>query len=153
MQRPRPSIEIATPDSTAEDLASRMGRYYTQGMPEEVNALKDNAIDDLELMQQTKLVYEQRVRMMDYAIDRYMEKDGGLFFFYFSTVDLNCHMMWRFHDEVHPQHSQIEQLADEDSSSWSGREGSTWKDVVYDLYIMMDPVLGQLRERVGHLRT
>ncbi len=148
-----PAMPVSEPVAASADVVDAIGYYYTQGMAEEVNALKDNAIDDLEFMQQTKLVYEQRVRMMDYAIDRYMEKDGGLFFFYFSTVDLNCHMMWRFHDEVHPQHSQIEQLAEEDSSSWSGREGSTWKDVVYDLYIMMDPVLGQLRERVGEDET
>ena len=35
------------------------------------------------------------------------------------------------------------------AADWSGREGSTWKEVVYDLYILMDPVLGRLRERVG----
>ena len=101
-------------------------------------------------MTQTRLIYDQRVRMMDYALDRYLEgDDGGLFFFYFSTIDLNCHMMWRVHDESHPAHEPVAGFAAQDSSEWSGRAESTWKDVVYDLYLLMDPVLGTLRERVG----
>lgn len=144
-----PVMPVAEPSSASGEIVDAIGLYYTQGMAEEVNALKDEALDDVEFMQQTKLVYDQRVRMMDYALDQYLEKPGGLFFFYFSTVDLNCHMMWRFHDEGHPQHEQIAELAEQDSSDWSGREGSQWKDVVYDLYLMMDPVLGRLRERIG----
>jgi predicted AlkP superfamily phosphohydrolase/phosphomutase len=144
-----PVTPVSEPVSASAELTDAIGYYYTQGMAEEVNALKDEALTDREFMQQTKLVYDQRVRMMDYALDRYLEKDGGLFFFYFSTVDLNCHMMWRFHDEQHPQHPLIEEMAEEDSSDWSGRDGSKWKEVVYDLYLMMDPVLGRLRERIG----
>ncbi|MFT7670197.1 MAG: putative AlkP superfamily phosphohydrolase/phosphomutase [Planctomycetota bacterium] len=144
-----PAMPVSEPASASAEVAEAIGYYYTQGMAEEVNALKDEALSDLEFMEQTKLVYNQRVRMMDYALDRYLEKDGGLFFFYYSTVDLNCHMMWRFHDEEHPAHEKIAELAGEDSSEWSGREGSEWKEVVYDLYMMMDPVLGQLRERIG----
>ncbi len=144
-----PVMPVSEPVSASADLVDAIGYYYTQGMAEEVNALKDRALDDREFMQQTKLIYDQRVRMMDYALDRYLEKDGGLFFFYYSTVDLNCHMMWRFHDDEHPQHPLVAKMAAEDSSEWSERDGSTWKEVVYDLYMLMDPVLGRLRERIG----
>ncbi|MFT7484459.1 MAG: putative AlkP superfamily phosphohydrolase/phosphomutase [Candidatus Paceibacteria bacterium] len=144
-----PISPVSEPSSASAELVDAIGMYYTQGMAEEVNALKGGALDDKEFMQQTKLVYDQRVKMMDYALDQYMGKDGGLFFFYYSTVDLNCHMMWRFHDGDHPQYKDIAELAEQDSSEWSGREGSQWKDVVYDLYLLMDPVLGKLRERVG----
>ncbi|MCB9914639.1 MAG: alkaline phosphatase family protein [Planctomycetes bacterium] len=145
-----PVMPVAEPSDESAKLVDAIGYYYTQGMAEEVNALKDGALDDREFMQQTKLVYDQRVHMMDYALDRYLGRGGdGLFFFYYSTVDLNCHMMWRFHDEQHPQHPLIAKMAEEDSSDWSGRAGSKWKEVVYDLYLLMDPVLGRLRERVG----
>jgi predicted AlkP superfamily phosphohydrolase/phosphomutase len=144
-----PVMRVSEPESASADLSHAIGLYYTQGMAEEVNALKDEALDDEEFMQQTKLVYDQRVRMMDYALDRYLEKAGGLFFFYFSTIDLDCHMMWRFHDEQHPQHNKIAALAEKDSSKWSGRPGSRWKEVIYDLYLLMDPVVGRMRERVG----
>jgi predicted AlkP superfamily phosphohydrolase/phosphomutase len=144
-----PVSPVSEPVAASAEVVEAIGYYYTQGMAEEVNALKDGALNDIEFMDQTKLIYNQRVRMMDYALDRYLEKDGGLFFFYFSTVDLSCHMMWRFHDEQHPQHVFVKEIAQADSSEWSGRDGSTWKEVVYDLYMLMDPVLGQLRERIG----
>jgi predicted AlkP superfamily phosphohydrolase/phosphomutase len=60
-------------------------------------------------------------------------------------------MMWRHGDTAHPHHEPA--LAAESSTSWSGREGSTWKDTVFDLYIKMDDVLGRLRERVGEDAT
>jgi predicted AlkP superfamily phosphohydrolase/phosphomutase len=56
-------------------------------------------------------------------------------------------MMWRHHDAEHPHHDPA--FAARDSSAWSGRPGSTWKDVVHDLYLQMDPVLAHVRERVG----
>ena len=145
-----PATPVSQPESASADLAEAIGLYYTQGMAEEVNALKDRAIDEEEFMQQTRLVYDERVRMMDYALDHYLASDaGGLFFFYFSTIDLNCHMMWRLRDEEHPHHADIAELAERDSSSWSGRTGSRWKEVISDLYMHMDPVLATLRRRIG----
>jgi predicted AlkP superfamily phosphohydrolase/phosphomutase len=57
------------------------------------------------------------------------------------------HMMWRHADTQHPYHDT--ELAATDSSDWSGRAGSTWADVIDDLYLRMDPVLGKVRERIG----
>ena len=101
---------------------------------------------------QAELVQDEGERMLDFALERYMEKpEGGLVFFYFSGVDLCGHMMWRHSDEEHPHHEPA--LAAEDSSWWSQRDGSTWKDVIHDLYMEMDPVLGRLREKVGEDTT
>lgn len=141
-------------DASAEvaDPRTGIGPYYTQGMPEDVTALKSGVITVREFMSQARLVQDEGERMLDYALDRYLEKEeGGLLFFYFSGVDLCGHMMWRHSDEQHPHHDAA--LAAEDSSWWSRREGSTWKDVIHDLYLEMDPVLGRLRERLGRDAT
>jgi predicted AlkP superfamily phosphohydrolase/phosphomutase len=147
-----PVAPVSEPSSASAALADRarggIGPYYTQGMPEDVNALKREVISVSEFVQQSALVQSEGVRMLDYALDRYLAKEeGGLFFFYFSGVDLCSHMMWRHFDASHPDHDPA--LAAEDSSWWSKRPGSTWKDYVYDLYMEMDPVLGRLRERLG----
>ena len=143
-----PPTPVSEPPEASAELAAKIGRYYTQGMAEDVNALKKKILTDAEFMQQANLVYIERRRMMDYALDRYLaDDDGGLLFFYFSSVDLICHMMWRHTDPAHPFHDA--KLAAEDSSFWSGREGSTWKDLLKDLYVKMDPVLGRIRERLG----
>jgi len=143
-----PPTPVSEPPSASVELAEAIGPYYTQGMAEDVNALKNKVLTDAEFMAQVDLVYSERRRMMDYAVDRYLEGDeGGLLFFYYSTIDLACHMMWRHTDPVHPAHDPA--VASEDSAWWSDRPGTTWKDVVTDLYLQMDPVLGRLRERLG----
>jgi predicted AlkP superfamily phosphohydrolase/phosphomutase len=146
---PKSPIEpVSLPEKAATELAEGIGLYYTQGMAEDVNALKKLMLTDEEFMQQAQLVYEERGRMLDFALDKYMAKeDGGFLFFYYSTVDLCCHMMWRHSDPEHPFHDEV--IASQDSSRWSTRAGSTWKDVVADLYMKMDPILGRIRARVG----
>jgi predicted AlkP superfamily phosphohydrolase/phosphomutase len=142
-----PLAPVSSPTSASRDLARTVGLYYTQGMPEDVNALKDHRLDDREFMDQARLVHGEGERILDYALDRWLEREeAGFLFFYFSGVDLCSHMMWRHFDAEHPYHDA--EFAAEDSSAWSHRPGSTWKDVIYDLYLGMDPVLGHLRERL-----
>ncbi|MCY3000987.1 MAG: alkaline phosphatase family protein, partial [Planctomycetota bacterium] len=150
-----PASPVSEPVEASAEVADPrkgIGPYYTQGMPEDVNALKAGVVTVREFMMQAELVQDEGERMLDFALDRYMEKpEGGLCFFYFSGVDLCGHMMWRHSDEKHPHHEPP--LAAEDSSWWSQRAGSTWKDVIHDLYMEMDPVLGRLREKVGEDTT
>lgn len=143
-----PAAVISEPQDASAWLAGEIGLYYTQGMAEDVGALKHGLIDEEEFMQQTGLVFDERGRMLDVALERYLKNDeGGLLFFYYSTVDLASHMMWRLTDSEHPHYDA--ELAGHDSSAWSGRPGSTWQDTVTDLILRMDPVLGEIRERVG----
>lgn len=147
-----PLNPVSEPADASAELAEAIGPYYTQGMAEDVSALKKGILTDTEFMQQVELVYTERRRMLDYALERYRAKEeGGLLFFYFSTVDLASHMMWRHTDPAHPAHDP--EFAAQDSSGWSGREGSTWLDTVEDLYLRMDPVLGRIREQVGEDAT
>ena len=151
-----PVAPVSEPSSASAELADRaaggVGNYYTQGMPEDVNALKREVITVPEFMQQSKLVQDEGERILDYAVEHYLQKkDGGFLFFYFSGVDLCSHMMWRHFDAQHPFHD--DKIANADSSAWSHRAGSTWKDTIYDLYMEMDPVLGRLREKLGNNAT
>jgi predicted AlkP superfamily phosphohydrolase/phosphomutase len=143
-----PAAPVSEPSDASADLTEEIGRYYTQGMAEDVNALKNGVLDDAEFMQQVTLVNDETLDMLDYALDHYIE-DGkqGLLFFYFSTIDLACHMMWRHSDEDHPAHDV--ELARESSTAWTDREGSTLADTVQDMYLRMDPALGRVRERLG----
>src|SRR5262249_39084141 len=142
-----PATAVSAPKKASADVARAIGLYYTQGMPEDVNALKERVITDLEFLQQSDLVHDEGVRLMDWAVDRWLaEKDGGLLFFYFSSTDLCAHMMWRHSDARHPFHDAA--FAAQDSSRWSHRAGSTWKEVIEDLYLRMDPVIGRLRAKL-----
>ncbi len=143
-----PASPVSEPDTASADLAGEIGSYYTQGMAEDVNSLKKDLLSVEEFMQQVEIVYDERRQMMDYAIDRYLERgDGGLMFFYYSTVDLTSHMMWRHGDTEHPDHDP--EIAARSSERWTDRPGSTWKDTTFDAILKIDPVLGRLRERLG----
>ncbi len=142
-----PIAPVSAPKSASAALARAIGLYYTQGMPEDVNALKDRALTDEEFMQQSALVHDEGRRMLEFGLDRWLANpDGGLAFFYFSGVDLCSHMMWRHGDAQHPFHDEA--FAASSDESWTHRPGSTWREVVQDLYLRMDPVLGRIRERL-----
>ncbi|MFT6111169.1 MAG: putative AlkP superfamily phosphohydrolase/phosphomutase, partial [Planctomycetota bacterium] len=147
-----PVEPVSLPESAAADMAESIGLFFTQGMAEDVNALKGRALTDAEFMNQANLVHRERIRILDYALDRYTAKEeGGLLFFYVSSVDLAMHMMWRHQDPDHPFYDP--EIANQDSSTWSGRDGTAWKDVVDDLYLRLDPILGKVLDRVGDKAT
>jgi predicted AlkP superfamily phosphohydrolase/phosphomutase len=142
-----PIAPVSEPQDAAAEVADSIGTFYTQGMPEDVNALKSQILTDQEYLQQSELVHVEGERMMDFALDRFLGKpEGGLLFFYYSTIDLNSHMLWRHVDPEHPFHDAA--LAEDDISWWSGREGTRFKDVVHELYVKMDPVIGEIRARM-----
>jgi predicted AlkP superfamily phosphohydrolase/phosphomutase len=142
-----PVTPVSQPKGASAEVAKRIGIYYTQGMPEDVNALKDQALGDLEFMQQSNLVHEEGTRLLDFALARWKaNKEGGFLFFYFSGVDLCSHMMWRHDDEKHPFHDAS--FAAGSDEAWTHRPGSTWREVLEDVYLRMDPVLGRIRAQL-----
>lgn len=142
-----PVAPVSAPKSASAELAKKIGLYYTQGMPEDVNALKDSALTDEEFMLQSNLVHDEGVRMLDFALARWnADPKGGFLFFYFSGVDLCSHMMWRHEDAQHPFHD--ERLAASSDEAWTHRAGSTWREVIEDVYARMDPVLGRIRAQL-----
>jgi predicted AlkP superfamily phosphohydrolase/phosphomutase len=128
-----PCMQISTPgDEAVEELCEAIGPFYTQGLAEETKALQEGAIDDAEFVSQCDDVNAERMRMLDFALDRF---DDGLLFFYFSAIDLRCHMMWRHIEPGHP--ARDEALAARFAGS------------IEDAYVQMDRALGRVRERIG----
>ena len=95
-----PAVPISTPDDFAGELHEALGFYYTQGMPEETDALKDGVFDDDDYLSQVALVQEDTRRMLELALARF--EPGDTTFVYFSDIDLQCHMLWRHADPKHP---------------------------------------------------
>jgi predicted AlkP superfamily phosphohydrolase/phosphomutase len=127
-----PAFPISTPDDAVVDMAEEIGRFYTQGLAEDTIALQDGVLDDGEFLDQCNLVTDERMLMLDYALDRF---DDGLLFFYFSTIDLRCHMMYRHITEGHPARVEA--------------EVAQYKDAIEAAYRKVDAALGHLRERIG----
>ncbi|MHC4429978.1 MAG: alkaline phosphatase family protein, partial [Planctomycetota bacterium] len=94
-----PAVPLTSPDDFATELYESLGFFYTQGMPEETDALKDRVFDDDDYLKQVALVQEDNRRMVALALDRL--EPGDVTFAYFSDIDLQCHMLWRHADPKH----------------------------------------------------
>jgi predicted AlkP superfamily phosphohydrolase/phosphomutase len=95
-----PAMPLTSPDDFASELFESLGFFYTQGMPEETDALKDGVFDDDDYLKQVGLVQEDNRRMVSLALDRF--RPGDATFVYLSDIDLQSHMLWRHEDPKHP---------------------------------------------------
>jgi predicted AlkP superfamily phosphohydrolase/phosphomutase len=103
------AMQISTPGSWSHELCEELGYFYTQELPEDTKALSGGILTGREFWQQSQFVFEERHRAFDYFVDNFEE---GLLFFYFSSIDQNSHMLWRYMDPHHPGFEHDELLID-----------------------------------------
>jgi predicted AlkP superfamily phosphohydrolase/phosphomutase len=132
----RPALPISTPDDYSHELWEELGFYYTQGIAEDTKALSGGYLSDAEFLVQSREVLAEQLRAYAAELARYR---SGLFFFYFSSLDLNSHMFWRAIDPAHPGYTP------EVAQKFGG--------VLESLYEQMDQVLGQALEKAGSEAT
>ncbi len=93
------ALPISTPPKYSRMLTEEVGEFYTQGVAEDTKALSGGVLDDKEYLQQARTVLAEHRRIFDAEFPKFQQ---GVFFFYFSSLDLNSHMMWRLMDARHP---------------------------------------------------
>ncbi len=121
-------LHISEPPSWSEDMAKKIGRFYTQGMAEDTKALVGGVLSDEEFLSQTEIVFEERIKMLHSEMERY---EGGLLFFYFSSIDQTSHMYYGSMEPDAPEHY------------------ARYKHVVPELYERMDKVVGDVLKWAG----
>ncbi len=131
-----PSLPICSPSGYSRELSQAIGRFYTQGFPEDTKALSHGVFTNEEFLHQSKMVLEERLRMFEHEFGQFAE---GFFFFYFSSVDQNTHMMWR---DMDPNHPLYEKAASPEA-----------KEAVYYFYRKMDAVLRLVYSRMDSQST
>jgi predicted AlkP superfamily phosphohydrolase/phosphomutase len=132
-----PAVPISEPSSFAPEIAGHLlGSFPTLGFQEAYQARKTGVFSDDEFVRQAGMVLEERLALLDHAIQNY---DDGLLFFYFSSSDLQSHMLWWDSDDEHPSRGAEE-----------ARAGFAH---VRRLYRRMDAVIGDLLDRYGSRAT
>ena len=126
-----PALPISTPSSYSRDLAHEIGEYHTQGIAEDTKALMAAVLDDKEYLQQAHTVLAEHRRAFDAEFPKFHE---GLFFFYFSSLDLNAHMLWR--------------LTDPQSPTYDATAASQYGGALEEFYQQIDQVLGEAMTKV-----
>lgn len=121
-----PAMPISTPADLAADLARGLGRYYTQGMPEDTKALTSDVLSEREFLQQVALAEDEFRRAYAKLL---AEFEDGLLFYYFGFIDQVSHVMWHATDPEHPMHDP------ERDAPFAG--------VIEDQYVKADSIVGR----------
>jgi predicted AlkP superfamily phosphohydrolase/phosphomutase len=131
-----PALPISTPKSYSRELAEEVGEFYTQGISEDTKARSAGVLDDKEYLQQSRTVLAEHRQIFDAEFPKFQ---SGLFFFYFSSLDLNSHMLWRLIDPQHPGFDAL--LAAEYGAA------------LPEFYQQIDQVLGEVLKRADDHTT
>jgi len=127
----QPALPISHPFTYAVYLAKTQGRYSTLGLAEDTSALNEEVIDEDAFLKQTYLIHEEREKMFFDALDK---TSRGAVVCVFDITDRLQHMFFRHLDDQHPANR--------------GRTGEH-KDVIRNLYIEMDKLVGRTMEATG----
>lgn len=131
-----PALPISTPSSYSSELAKQIGEFHTQGIAEDTKALNDGVLDDKEFLEQAHTVLAEHRRAFDVEFPKFKD---GLFFFYFSSLDLNGHMMWRLTDPQHP--------------AFDAALAAQYGTALEEFYEQIDQVLGEVLPKVDSNTT
>ena len=131
-----PALPISTPSSYSRDLAKQIGEFHTQGIAEDTKALTAGVLDDKEFLEQSHTVLAEHRRAFDAEFPKFHE---GVFFFYFSSLDLNGHMLWR--------------LTDPQSPAYDAALAAQYGTALEEFYEQIDEVLGEVMPKVDENTT
>jgi predicted AlkP superfamily phosphohydrolase/phosphomutase len=131
-----PAIPISHPDGYARELAEASGRFYTQQMPEEMEAALDGVMTEDEFLSQVAIVQRESENQFRYALSQYRT---GFFFYYFGYTDQVAHVLWRSMDPAHP--------------GYNPRTDPKYAGVIPGLYERADRMIGETLREVGRDTT
>lgn len=127
-----PAMPISTPADFAADVATATGRFYTQGMPEDTQALKQQVLTRDEFLAQAQLAGDEVKAQYAHVLERF---SSGLLFYYFGNVDQVAHMLFRARDPGHP--------------AYDAATDARYAEVIDALYIGLDRIVGDTLDRLG----
>lgn len=127
-----PAIQLTEPAGFSREMAEKLGFFYTTGFQEDHKALSRNIFSEAEYIDQAGYVLQEREALLHFALDNF---DDGLLFFYFSSTDLQAHMLWWDSDRPHPTRS-------------SGVAEECFQHL-QTVYGRMDEIVGELIKRYG----
>jgi predicted AlkP superfamily phosphohydrolase/phosphomutase len=131
-----PAVKISEPEPFIQDVSKRLGLFATTGFQEDYEARKSGVFSPEEFITQAGKVLEERLALFEYAVQNY---DDGLLYFYFSSSDLQSHILWWDSDEPHPSRTA------EDAERGFAH--------VRRLYQKLDAVIGDIADRYGSQAT
>jgi len=133
---------VSSPANFSAQLADWTGGpFETLGWSCMTNQIKDDALPIEMFLEDIEFTMKWRERLTYNCLER---DDWSLLFSVFSTTDRVQHMMYRYHDPLHPMHDAAEAARE---VPFFGEQVAL-KDVVPAIYEQMDRVVGQVVQRL-----
>ena len=66
-------MPISTPDNYANQLARKIGPFYTQGLPDDTKALEEGVFSDDDYVSQSNLVLAERLAQFRFELERFQQ--------------------------------------------------------------------------------
>ncbi len=120
-----PPFPISYPHNYSRKLAKKVGPYYTQGMPYDTWSLVESRLDEAAFLEHVDEVLNEQEEILKEGL---REFKGGVFFFYFETLDIIKHMFWRYVDTKHPLY----------------KKDPLYQDIILEYYAKIDRILGEI---------
>ena len=98
-----PAFPISYPRGYSAELAKKIGRYHTLGMPEDHNAVDEGILSLEDFLGQCEQITVEREKMFEYELSQFEE---GILAFVFDTSDRIQHMTWFARDAQHPAYTE-----------------------------------------------
>jgi predicted AlkP superfamily phosphohydrolase/phosphomutase len=91
----KPDLPISFPATFTREMAREAGAFYTLGIAEDTSALRQGVFNLKEYLAQSRLVLADEIKLLRSSLRHF---EGGLLFFYFSSIDQNSHVLWGQHE-------------------------------------------------------
>jgi len=124
-----PVVDFSYPGRYSKELADAIGLYNTLGMPEDTNALNENAITDKVFLEQVAQIEDEKNKMFWYEFNRF---DKGLLAFVFDSGDRLQHMYW------------------DEKNLFNVEGGLSVNKEVENYYIKKDELLGEVLNKIDN---
>lgn len=122
-----PYFQFTHPDSYGRELAEKIGRFFTFGMPEDVKAYSEEVFGPEDFLSMAKVIQVERDKMFDLEFDRF---EKGFFGFVYDGTDRKQHMFWAARDPEHP--------------AYNAEYAKKYDEVIPAVYKRMDTILGKV---------
>jgi predicted AlkP superfamily phosphohydrolase/phosphomutase len=91
-----PELPITAPVAYSQELAKKVGLFYTQGMAQDTSAFRQGVFNYKEYVAQSHQVSLEHLKLLRYGVEHF---HGGLLFFHFFGTDQDSHMLWGKYDD------------------------------------------------------
>lgn len=129
-----PAAQISTPESYSEELAEKNGLFHTINLPADTHALSKGSFSMENFIVQSMSVFDESRKIFHYELERYLTRNKGFLFFYFSSLDQGQHMFWALKDKDHP--------------FFHPGESKKFSFMTDELYRKHDRVLGEMLQKI-----